>query len=186
DLHWLHREIMTSDAYQRSSQANATNAGDSRNFSRHIPRRLPAEVLRDAIQLATAGSRDEARARTDLAGLAISGQMTAARRGRGDFALQIFGQSTRESNCDCDRSDQANLLQAIFLQNDGEIHQSLAQRGGWVDQWTATWPGPRGIFETPNRPGDERRQRMRAADDPAAQAAQKQISQQLQRRARAF
>lgn len=140
NLHWLHREIMTSAAYQRSSDANVTNAGDKRNFSRHIPRRLQAEVLRDALYLATAGDKAESAARAELTGLAISGDMNPARRGRGDFALQIFGQSTRESNCDCDRSEQANLLQAIYLQNDIDIHQSLRQNGGWIDQVTASWP----------------------------------------------
>jgi len=144
NLHWLHREIMTSDAYQRSSEANVTNVGDKRNFSRHVPRRLQAEVLRDSLFLAAAGDKVESTARAGLTGLAISGDMNPARRGRGDFALQIFGQSTRESNCDCDRSEQANLLQAIYLQNDIDIHQALRQNGGWVDQATSSWPKPAG------------------------------------------
>ena len=140
NLHWLHREIMTSDAYQRSSEANVTNAGDKRNFSRHVPRRLQAEVLRDSLYLVTASDKAESAARAELTGLAISGDMNPSRRGRNDFALQIFGQSTRESNCDCDRSEQANLLQAIYLQNDIDIHQALRQNGGWVEQVTASWP----------------------------------------------
>jgi hypothetical protein len=140
NLHWLHREIMTSDAYQRSSEANVTNAGDKRNFSRHVPRRLQAEVLRDSLYLVTASDKAESAARAELTGLAISGDMNPSRRGRNDFALQIFGQSTRESNCDCDRSEQANLLQAIYLQNDIDIHQALRQNGGWVEQVTAAWP----------------------------------------------
>ncbi len=140
DLHWLHRQILTSDAYQRSSDANASNAADTRNFSRHVPRRLPAEVLRDSIRLVTAGAADEAVARRELTSLAISGDLATVRRGRGDFALQVFGQSTRESNCDCDRSDQSNLLQSLYLQNDFDIHQALRQPGGWVDEATADWP----------------------------------------------
>lgn len=143
DLRWLHREIMTSHAYQRSSLPNPSNVNDKQNFSRHVPRRLPAEVLRDAIRLATLGAEGESRARSELAGMAIGGELTAARRGRGDFALQVFGQSTRESNCDCDRSDQANLLQSLYLRNDLDIHQALMERGGWVEQVTAAWTSSR-------------------------------------------
>ncbi|MCA9135035.1 MAG: DUF1553 domain-containing protein, partial [Planctomycetales bacterium] len=54
DLKWLHRTIVNSDAYQRSWEANETNALDKRNFSRFVPRRLPAETLYDAILVATA------------------------------------------------------------------------------------------------------------------------------------
>jgi len=175
NLHWLHREIMTSDAYQRSSDANVTNSGDTRNFSRHVPRRLQAEVLRDSLFLTTAGSKVESSARAELTGLAISGDMNPARRGRGDFALQIFGQSTRESNCDCDRSDQANLLQAIYLQNDIDIHQALRQNGGWVQEVTADWPKPR----TAGAMTPERQAAMAAADERMQRGLMQRVNQLL-------
>ncbi len=54
DLKWLHREICNSDTYQRSWRTNETNVLDERNFSRAVPRRLPAEVAYDALQRATA------------------------------------------------------------------------------------------------------------------------------------
>ncbi len=150
DLHWLHRQIMTSQAYQRSSVPNVTNVQDTKNFSRHVPRRLPAEVLRDSIRLATAGAEAESRARTELVGRAINSDVGPGQPGQGprgrDFALQVFGQSTRESNCDCDRSDQANLLQSLYLRNDIDMHQALAQRDGWLEQATSAWnpPAPSG------------------------------------------
>lgn len=146
DLPWLHRHIITSDAYQRSSVPNVTNVQDTKNFSRHVPRRLPAEVLRDSIRLATAGAEAESRARTELVGRAINSDVGPGQPGQGprgrDFALQVFGQSTRESNCDCDRSDQANLLQSLYLRNDIDMHQALAQRDGWLQQATSSWSPP--------------------------------------------
>ena len=54
-MKWLHREITGSLAYQRGWQVNETNRLDERNFSRALIRRLPAEVLIDAVTLATAG-----------------------------------------------------------------------------------------------------------------------------------
>src|SRR6185295_12857351 len=47
DLKWLHREILNSDAYQRSWKPNDTNRLDYRNFSHAVVRQLPAEVLLD-------------------------------------------------------------------------------------------------------------------------------------------
>ncbi len=132
DLRWLHRTIVSSDTYQRSSDPNVTNVSDTRNFSRHVPRRLPAEVVRDAVYLATATDEESQRCRIDVSALAIGGQLDSYRSKDKDFALQVFGQSSRESNCDCDRSDQANLLQSIYLQNDIDMHRRLTQSNGWV------------------------------------------------------
>ncbi len=133
NLKSLHRLILSSDTYQRSSKPNVTNAVDERNFSRHVPRRLPAELIRDSVFLSTASDADATQARQTLNNLAIGGRIggNGKKDGR-DFALQVFGQSTRETNCDCDRSDQANLLQSIYLQNDVDIHRSLTQASGWV------------------------------------------------------
>ncbi len=49
DMKWLHREICRSRTYQLSWQPNETNQLDTRNFSRAVPRRLPAEVAYDAV-----------------------------------------------------------------------------------------------------------------------------------------
>ena len=71
DMKWLHREITGSLAYQRSWQANETNRLDERNFSRAVVRRLPAEVLIDAVTLATGNSKVLARASTEVDDRAI-------------------------------------------------------------------------------------------------------------------
>ena len=52
------------------------------------------------------------------------------RRNQQDFALEIFGQSIRESNCDCDRSNSPSLLQAVYLRNDEEMHSRLIDSKG--------------------------------------------------------
>ena len=134
DLKSLHRMILLSDTYQRSSKPNVTNAADQRNFSRHVPRRLPAEVLRDAIVLATSNDDAAAEARENVHSLAIGGLGIIERQNSREFALQVFGTSIRETNCDCDRSDMPNVLQAIYLQNDMDVHRRLSQSSGWVAQ----------------------------------------------------
>ena len=94
DLHWLHRMIVTSDAYQRSTETNPSNQHDRTNFSRHVPRRLPAEVIRDAVMLATESQTVADKMRRQLSDMSIAGEVTQNRNNR-DFTLQVFGQSER-------------------------------------------------------------------------------------------
>jgi hypothetical protein len=133
DLKWLTREITTSDAYQRSMDTNLSNRHDDHNFSRHVPRRLPAEVIHDAVLLATQSSAEAEQIRNELQQMAIANGVPQNRNNR-NFALQVFGQSERESNCDCDRSDSPSLLQSIYLRNDFEMYRQLAAKDGWVTQ----------------------------------------------------
>ncbi|MEO1524346.1 MAG: DUF1549 and DUF1553 domain-containing protein [Planctomycetota bacterium] len=132
DLKWLHRTIVTSDTYQRSAETNATNVGDRINFSHHLPRRLPAEVVFDMVALATGSTEKASQLRGELTQMAIAEGMARTRNGPSNFALSVFGQSIRESNCDCDRSDAPSLLQSIYLRNDSEMYKRIADRNGWV------------------------------------------------------
>tara|TARA_R110002049_G_scaffold2750_10_gene22421 strand:+ start:55457 stop:58279 length:2823 start_codon:yes stop_codon:yes gene_type:complete len=133
DLKWLHREITNSDTYQRSANTNSTNEMDLVNFSHHVPRRLPAEVVYDAVVLATGSDDKASKLRGELNEMAIA-EGKPRSRNRGDYALDVFGQSIRETNCDCDRSDSPSLLQSIYLRNDSEMHERLADKNGWVAQ----------------------------------------------------
>jgi hypothetical protein len=136
EMKWLHREIAASQAYQRSFRANETNRLDERNFSHALVRRLPAEVLFDAIAQATAGSAELARATTDVEERAIGpkGGAMVGRRGYGDYASTVFGRSPRDTNCDCSASIEPNLLQAIYMQNDQEVLAAIDRKGGWLDE----------------------------------------------------
>ncbi len=145
DLKWLHREIVASDAYQRSADTNDSNQMDRINFSHHIPRRLPAEVVHDSVILATGSDQKVDKLREVVDTMAIA-DGKAKQRNNQDYALGVFGQSIRESNCDCDRSDSPSLLQTIYLRNDRDMHQRLADKDGWVAQACKSMgvPGPKG------------------------------------------
>ncbi len=138
DMKWVHRQIANSRTYQAGWEPNDTNKNDERNFSRALPRRLPAEVLYDAIQQATASDEQMAKLQQDVSGRAIAIPGAGARNNRGGgaaYALTVFGRSTRESNCDCDRSAEASLLQTVYLQNDREVLQLTdVRQGGWLEQ----------------------------------------------------
>ena len=139
DLKWLHREIANSRTYQLSFQPNDTNRHDEHNFARSVPRRLPAEVAVDAVELATMSDFEAASWRSSLKGRAIAGSVVDYRangngKGKTDYALSIFGRSIRDSNCECDRSSESSLLQTVFLQNDQEVLDKVGGKGKWVDQ----------------------------------------------------
>jgi len=145
DLKWLHREIANSRTYQLSWVPNQTNINDRRNFSRALPRRLPAEVIFDAVVFAASNSKTNSEFRDSVEGRAISIPGTTSRYGGrkkkhatdSGFALKVFGRSDRSSSCDCDRSDETSLIQTVYMQNDRDIHTMLSQKDSWLHQLAA-------------------------------------------------
>lgn len=138
DMKWLHREILNSRTYQLSWQPNATNRLDERNFARAVPRRMAAEIAWDMVSQAVSNDEKFAKFTNSVDGraVAIPGAGTRYRNDRtgAGYALTIFGRSIRESNCDCDRSEEPSLLQTIFLRNDGQVLGMLDSKDGWLSQ----------------------------------------------------
>jgi hypothetical protein len=135
DMKWLHREILNSRTYQLSWIPNSTNRLDERNFSRAVPRRLPAEVAYDIMVQATLNTPKNVEFVTSLEKRALSIPGSGLRqRGRNpaDYALTVFGRSIRESNCDCDRTEEPSLLQTIFVRNDAQVLSLLDASDGWL------------------------------------------------------
>ena len=135
DMKWIHRTIANSRTYQTSWKPNETNLLDERNFSRAVPRRLPAEVAVDAVAMATASTERAATFKNEIKGRAVTVPSTPRNNNlNGSFyALNVFGRSIRESNCDCDRSSEASLLQTLYLRNDGEFLSSIDRtKEGWL------------------------------------------------------
>ncbi|MBP86419.1 MAG: hypothetical protein CMJ64_06850 [Planctomycetaceae bacterium] len=128
DMKWLHRQIATSDAYQRSWKPNETNRNDRRNYSRAVPRRIPAEVVYDAMKQVTAATDQQTEVRTNLRRRA-SGHLSM--RMAGTHAMKVFGKPDRSINCDCERVNEPTLLQAIFTQNDPLVRMRIAD-SGWI------------------------------------------------------
>jgi hypothetical protein len=123
DLKHLIRRIATSKAYDRTSLPNASNARDRQNYARFYPRRLPAEVMLDAIDAVT-------EARTDFGGLPEGFHaVQLPDEQAGSYFLEVFGRPKRESVCECERSDEASLAQRLHLLNSGEIEAKVTGGG---------------------------------------------------------
>jgi hypothetical protein len=138
DLKWLHREIAGSRTYQLSWKTNDTNEIDLRNFSHAVPRRLPAEVVIDAVVTATAGERELTERRENPASECSigfgRGYTNRGAANNNNYALSVFGKPKRETPCDCERSNEPSLLQTVYLRNDSEMFEFIEREKGWLAQ----------------------------------------------------
>jgi hypothetical protein len=128
DLRSLVRLIMNSRTYQLSAVPNETNRDDETHFSHALIRRLPAEPLLDAyahvldVPLKFNGYPEGTRA-GQLAAVSQYRRRNGAPTESENF-LKMFGKPERLLTCECERSDDATLVQA-FRSISGEPLQSL-------------------------------------------------------------
>ncbi|QDU94174.1 DUF1549 and DUF1553 domain-containing protein [Lignipirellula cremea] len=140
DLKWLFRTITRSRTYQLSWRPNATNLHDERNFSRAQLRRLPAEVLCDALDFATATSEEQQTLLHDKSALRdrnIGFPLMRGRGATGAYALKLFGKPERRLVCECERSGEPSLLQTVYLRNDAEVQSRIDRKDGWLAEIAA-------------------------------------------------
>ena len=96
DFKKLVRDICLSRTYQLSTQANDSNAGDTRNFSHAGLRRIKAETFLDCISEAT-------NTKNKFPGLPLGARaVQIADGGVSTYFLTTFGRATRETVCSCE------------------------------------------------------------------------------------
>ena len=144
DLKALMRVILNSETYRRSSEVLSANGDDHRFYSRYYPRRLPAEVLLDAVTDVTGVSETfneisypgddhqktefypEGTKATELYDSAVS-----------SYFLTTFGRNAREITCECERSDEPSMVQVLHISNGTTVNGKLASETGRLNQWLA-------------------------------------------------
>jgi len=141
DLKSLMREILVSQTYRRSSEILPTNREDRRHYSRFFPRRLSAEVMQDAIADVT-GIREQF---TELTLSDGSTEKTAFYTNSPrsvqlfdasvtSYFLKTFGRNQREITCECERSNQPSLVQALHLSNGSTVNDKLSAQAGRLNR----------------------------------------------------
>ena len=123
NLKQLVRTIMVSRLYQLDSQPTSQNAADSRFYSHFEVKRLTAEPLLDAIDFA-AGTQTKFK---DLPLGTRAIEIPDAEYP--DYFLNTFAKPRRTSVCECERSPDANLAQALHTLN-GDILTTKIATGG--------------------------------------------------------
>ncbi len=132
DMKQLIREITNSYAYRLSANPNETNAEDSQCFARYYPKRLSAEVLLDGISQVL----DVPTVFPGGPGVFPEGMRAVNlpdENVRFNF-LDVFGRPARTSACECERTVDPALSQALELVNSKEIQRKLTDKNGYVEQ----------------------------------------------------
>ncbi len=124
DLKALLRLILTSQVYQRSSRPTPDNRLDTRYFTHYTLKRLTAEQLLDALNFAT-GTYEKFPLRPSGT-KAIELPDTSY----SSYFLDTFGRPARAITCECERSSDPNLSQALHLMNGDLINRKLSQADG--------------------------------------------------------
>ena len=131
DLKQLVRAIMTSRLYQLSSQPTPENANDDRFYSHYRVKRMSAEALLDAIDSVT-GVPTKFK---DLPPGTRAIELPDAEYP--DYFLKTFGKPKRASVCECERSPDENLSQALHTLNGDILAGKIANKSGRVSTLVA-------------------------------------------------
>jgi hypothetical protein len=124
DVKHLIRAIMTSTTYQLSSEPTAGNIQDRQNYATAYPRRLPAEVMLDAIGQVTGVQEEFNGLPKGTRTIQLPDESIAS------YFLDVFGRPTRETPCECERPREADLAQALELLNSNQLQNKVGSSQG--------------------------------------------------------
>lgn len=126
DLRQLMRVILNSRAYQLSSATRPGNETDARFYSHYYARRLPAEVLLDAICDATAVPEKFDGYPVGVRAVQVPDPGTAS------YFLRTFGRSDRVTAYACERSGEVNLSSVLHLVSGEPTTGKVSSGNGWL------------------------------------------------------
>jgi len=122
------RLILNSRAYQLRSATIPGNEQDRQFYSHYYARRLPAEVLSDAISQAT-------KVPDQYAGYPVGTRATQLPEpGVTSYFMGLFGRSERVTACACERSGDVSLPQLLHLQNSEDLVKKIRSKEGRMDE----------------------------------------------------
>lgn len=135
DRKHLIRTILRSRTYQLSARTNEFNQNDTKYFSHARTRLLSAEQLLDAICQVTSVPEK-------YAGLPAGTRATQLPSPDVDHQfLKVFGQPAREMACQCERSNDSNLSQALQMINGPLVHGKLIDANNRIRTLAAAGKG---------------------------------------------
>ena len=121
DFKRLVKDIVLSNSYQLSTQANASNESDTKNFSHSSIRRIKAETFLDCISQVT-------ETKNKFPGLPLGARAVQIADGKvSNYFLTTFGRATRESVCSCEVKLDPTLSQSLHLLNGDATTQRITQ-----------------------------------------------------------
>ena len=143
DVAQMHRLICNSRTYQLDIKTNALNEDDSVNYSHALPRRLPAEVIFDAVHSLTG-------AVSNIPGMPKGTRATAITDSGiklTDGFLQNLGRPVRESACECERSSDLQLGPVMALVSGPTVGTAIADPKNVLEKLVADHPEDNDLAE---------------------------------------
>lgn len=126
DVQRLIRTIMNSTLYQLSSEANATNQSDNIYYSKHIIRRLSAEVILDAMSQVTGAPTAFSSYPVGTRALQLPDTQV-----KSDF-LASFGRPARVLCDAAERASDPTITQALHVINGDTLNKKLSSPDGTI------------------------------------------------------
>jgi len=124
DLRHLIRLILNSRAWQLDSANKPENELDGKYYSHYYAKRLPAEVILDAIAAATDVPNR-------FPGYPVGLRATQIADPAADsYFLTLFGRSERVTACACERKGEVTLPQLLHLSNDENLITNIRSQEG--------------------------------------------------------
>ncbi|HEX4589981.1 MAG TPA: DUF1553 domain-containing protein, partial [Gemmataceae bacterium] len=139
----LVRLIATSRTYQLSVSTNEWNADDRTNYSHALARRLPAEVLYDALHRVTGSV-------SAIPGVPAGTRAAALPDSGIDLPSGFFntlGRPPRESACECERTTGLQLGPVMALVNGQTIAEAIADPNNELSKLVARQPDDSKLVE---------------------------------------
>lgn len=141
DLKAFTRTLLASRLYQLDSATTAGNADDAQNFSHAAQKSLPAEVLLDAIGQATGIPETFEGWPAGYRAIQIWDSKLPS------YFFRIFGRPVRATVCECERSVEPSIAQALHLMNSPEIMEKIRARQGRAAALVAANLPPEKVIE---------------------------------------
>lgn len=131
DLKAFTKTILLSRAYQLGPATDA-NRDDRQHFSHARPKALEAEVLLDAICQTTGVPEKFNGWPEGVRSIQVWDNRMPS------YFFRIFGRPVRATVCECERSNEPSISQALHLLNSPEVHAKLSHRHGLARKLAAT------------------------------------------------
>jgi len=131
DLKHLMRRIMSSATYQLSSTPRPEHVKDRRFYTHYNVKRLPAEVLLDAIDHACGTHERFPGVPPGTRAIALPDPNFES------YFLDTLGRPRRLTNCECERTAEPNMAQVLHLCNGVKFEKKLADKTGRLAKLTA-------------------------------------------------
>ncbi len=133
DLRWLHRTILKSRTYQQASTPAEGAAADRTHYAFFPLRRLPAEVLLDALNTATGTTENMDMKYHHWPETMSTVQVPFLPQNKFvSFVLETYGRPQRNAavQCDCERDGSGSIFHVLTLANHPRVWEKIREPAG--------------------------------------------------------